>query len=879
MAVFWMLVNPGPPLRRNMGVFLVAVLVPLLLFLPLAAAATRQATTTTLVVSPTLASTGQVVTLTATVLCSGNPVETGMVTFANGTGKVLGTVQVVGNNPAPGFLSGTASLKMRFPPGIYSITATFNGTNSYLGSSSTPQPLTVTGTEPSITTLTDQPDGNNFDFTTSVFGFGFPVPTGMVQFADLTDGFNLGAVALAGPATSTFLPQRSFPTGLVPLVVASGDFNGDGLPDLVVVNGSDNTLSVLLGNGDGTFQPQIVYNTGSELEGVAVGDFNGDGFLDLAVTNKTDDSVDVLLGNGDGTFQALQMYGAGHAPTGIAAADFNGDGIADLAVTDIVGNTVSVLLGSGDGIFELQGSYDVGQAPYGVAVADFNGDGLADLAVTNQKLLTISVLLGNGDGSFQPQQTYGVGQFPTGIAVGDFNADGIADLAVTNLQDNTVSVLLGKGNGTFQPQQTYGVGQYPDGVAVADFNGDGIPDLAVANGAGTVGVLLGKGTGTFQPQQTYGVGQDPIGIAVADFNGDGVPDVANANSADNTVSILLGGTAITAQLNNVPIIGAGNHTIQSSYVPDSSSLYAASMSNSVIVPAGGKATPNVNLQATPTEINLGNSVLFVATTKSPGGGAPTGTVTFVDGTTPLGTASLDANGVANYTNTTLVLGQHSVTATYNGDNNFNSATSAAVIVQVDNPFILQSTKYSDTVSPGDGTQFQTNVIAAYQNSPLVYAVMSCTAPAGTGITCSVACPPGPPGLPAACILTSSTEVATVTVNTPSGIARAVRPLHRDDGPTFLAALTGLGGVWFVGLILIPRELRREAIGGILFLVIVMLCFGTSCTGNFAPGISSPPVNNTFYISVNAELREEIGDDPTQFRTLGLQKFWFTLLIK
>ena len=832
--------------------------------------------TTTLSVSPPAPVTGQIVTLTATVSNNGDPVTSGTVTFIDSEAgpPVLGTAQLVQSGPA----AGTATLKIRLAPGMYVTLARFNGITGNQESLSDFQQFTVTGTEPSLTTLTDQPDGNNFDFTATVFGFGYPTPTGIVIFLDNTAMANLGSMVLAGPGTSAFQPQQAYGTGASPAAVASGDFNGDGFPDLAIANLFDNTVSVLLGNGDGTFQPQQVLAAGMRPVAVAIGDFNGDGFADLAIANQGDSTVSVMLGNGDGTFQPALTYGVGTGPNGLAVGDFNGDGFLDLATANYGDGTVSVLLNSGDGTFQPQQSSPAGAQPFQVAAGDFNGDGLADLAVTNFGSATVSVLLGQGNGTFQPPQAYGVGNLPWGVSVADFNFDGFPDLVVANHGSDTVSVLLGNGDGTFQPQVPYATGT-PNSVVTGDFNGDGFPDLAVANDKGTVGVLLGNGDGTFQPQQTYEVGQEPNSLAVADFNGDGVSDIATANYDDNSASILLGGITITGQIINIPIAGSGIHIIQSSYMPDAASIFAGSASNIVMVPAGGKAIPTVTLQATPTEINLGNSIAFVAAVSSSGNGTPTGTVTFVDGATPLGTGSVDATGTARFMSTSLVLGQHSITATYNGDSNYSSATSNVVTVQVDTPFVLQSTSYSATVPPGGNTQFQINVIAAYQSNPLVYAALSCTPPAGSGITCSVACPPGPPGLPASCVLTSSTELATVTVNAAGGSARAV-PLPRGGrGRPLFAAVMGLGGFGLLGLVMTPVKLRRKAAGGILFLVIVALCFGTSCTGNFAPGTSSAPVNNTFYISVNAELREEIGGDPTQFRKLGLQQFWFTLLIK
>jgi len=74
-----------------------------------------------------------------------------------------------------------------------------------------------------------------------------------------------------------------------------GDFNGDGIPDLAVVNRGANDLSILLGNGDGSFQAAKDFGAGDSPIGAAVGDFNGDGALDLAVVNLFSDDVSVLI--------------------------------------------------------------------------------------------------------------------------------------------------------------------------------------------------------------------------------------------------------------------------------------------------------------------------------------------------------------------------------------------------------------------------------------------------------------------------------------------------------------------------------------------------------------------------------------------------------
>jgi hypothetical protein len=113
-----------------------------------------------------------------------------------------------------------------------------------------------------------------------------------------------------------------------------GDFNGDGKIDIVTSSGS-----ILFGNGDGTFQAAQNYASvfGSS---VAVGDFNRDGIADIVVLvtgiGQLGIGVSIFLGNGDGTFQAAQSYAAGSNPSSVAIADFNSDGYPDLAVNNTI---------------------------------------------------------------------------------------------------------------------------------------------------------------------------------------------------------------------------------------------------------------------------------------------------------------------------------------------------------------------------------------------------------------------------------------------------------------------------------------------------------------------------------------------------------------
>jgi hypothetical protein len=354
-------------------------------------------------------------------------------------------------------------------------------------------------------------------------------------------GDGQGVSVLLGNGNGSFQPAGRFAAGIHPFSMAVGDFNGDRIPDLAVISGTG--LGVLLGNGDGTFQAAQNYAAGSNPRSVAVGDFNGDGTLDLAVANSgeqfgTGSGVSVLLGNGDGTFQTVKHYTAGLRSEALAVGDFNGDGIPDLAVGN-VGNErgrgagVSVLLGNGDGSFQAGRFYAAGSHPVSLAARDFNGDGKLDLAFADGN---VSVLLGNGDGSFQSARTFNA-DGASFVTVADLNGDRIPDLITRS------SALLGNGDGTFQRARGFAGGRAPVFVAVGDFTGDGVPDLAVANSSSdTVSVLRGNGDGSFQAAPSYGfTGSMPTSVAVGDFNGDGVPDLAITDDAlGGSVSVLLG---------------------------------------------------------------------------------------------------------------------------------------------------------------------------------------------------------------------------------------------------------------------------------------------------------------------------------------------------
>ncbi|WP_169216585.1 FG-GAP-like repeat-containing protein [Brasilonema sp. UFV-L1] len=347
----------------------------------------------------------------------------------------------------------------------------------------------------------------------------------------------------SGVFSVTFSTASNYAVGSFSVNVTTGDLNGDGKPDLAVVNFNDNTVSVLLNNGNGTFGTASNFAVGSNPVSVTTGDFDGDGKLDLAVANNNSNNVSVLLNNGSGTFGTPSNFAVGSGPFSVTTGDFNGDGKPDLAVANISSNNVSVLLNNGNDTFGTASNFAVGSGPFSVTTGDFNGDGKPDLAVANISSNNVSVLLNNGNDTFGTASNFAVESSPVSVTTGDLNGDGKPDLAVANFRSNNVSVLLNNGSGGFGTASNFEVGPGSESVTTGDFNGDGKLDLAVAkNNSNNVSVLLGNGSGDFGSATNFAVGSTPYSVTTGDFDGDGKLDLAVANSGSNNVSVLLNTT-------------------------------------------------------------------------------------------------------------------------------------------------------------------------------------------------------------------------------------------------------------------------------------------------------------------------------------------------
>jgi Ca2+-binding RTX toxin-like protein len=456
----------------------------------------------------------------------------------------------------------------------------------------------------------------------------------------------LGHVSvLMGNGDGTFKAFKAYTTGPNSRAVTVGDFNGH--PDIAVTNDYNRTVSILLGDGNGHFNTTpLTLNVGNEPYGIETINVYEDDLPDLVVGNSTDATLSFLIDtgttNGVPNFKpqfVVPVPGATSNTTGSSSsgavgdleflnvADINGDGKQDLITPYNVylNNTAANGLASNAPITFTP--VNGGGAPEVIGKVNIGGDGYDSVAVSSSYSIA-AVSLGNSAGTFgqffgyystvtgygfatgyttAPTNKTFFGLRPDGIAVGDLNGDGLPDIVVADYGFNTqntptglsfprdepagFTVMLAIANHTFDaprgsaltnpftspsgiagvdsngfPTSNSVVGRndYPNSITVADINGDGEPVLqaiitadygaaataTTSNGVttfkpspnypGSIEVQINDGAGHFTASQELSDAYGPDAVAVADFTGDGIPDLVVADRFKGQIEIFKG---------------------------------------------------------------------------------------------------------------------------------------------------------------------------------------------------------------------------------------------------------------------------------------------------------------------------------------------------
>ncbi|HUD72915.1 MAG TPA: FG-GAP-like repeat-containing protein, partial [Dongiaceae bacterium] len=344
-------------------------------------------------------------------------------------------------------------------------------------------------------------------------------------------GVIAASVALIADATAPragLLAPRPGPIDR-PLALAVGDFDRDGIDDLVVADYQAAVLNLLVGRADGTFvahplgpigvgTASIGNPTTGPFQLIAV-DLDPEDVDADTVPNAKDNCPNVInLPETDGTQADTNHNGVGNACE--AGTDSDGDGTIDVTIdTD------------GDGIVDfdpvtgtldncprrpnpLQEDTEVAAGTDGVCgTADDNpllygtdalcgtaddriGDGVGDACQASLDLLilsasagagsvlgTLRVRMNTGAGGFVTRRSYSTSIGPGDFAAADYNKDGHIDVALTATTFKAVEVFPGLGDGLFNLPAIFNTGEGPQGVIWADLDGDKDADLVVANRA------------------------------------------------------------------------------------------------------------------------------------------------------------------------------------------------------------------------------------------------------------------------------------------------------------------------------------------------------------------------------------------------------------
>jgi hypothetical protein len=389
-----------------------------------------------------------------------------------------------------------------------------------------------------------------------------------------------GGTAACSPLTTVkFTKTTPSVAATGPYYVAVADIDHDGKLDIITANYDSASFSVLLGDGAGAFNlaasSPVATCTTPQL--VITGDFTGDGLPDVVIScfdnsGTPTAAVDVYVNMstpGTVSFSPVKPIGLASqmALYYMTAGHFDGDTTLDLMLADPVSNTARPLKGNGDGTFTPASSIpSTNKGASWMAAGKLNADAVDDVIIFNETDDDLTMLLSKPDGSFASSRlaydtvgTTGTLYFVTNPpTLVDINHDGLLDILVASgtIVPGTIEKFLNTGTAAAPAfpvtPADINTGDAPAAQGFADFNCDGTLDIAVSTLGCAAGsqncpppageppvlwILPGHGAG-YDAALTTAIPGGAYNLAIADFNNDGYPDIAVA-SGGTTVTVLM----------------------------------------------------------------------------------------------------------------------------------------------------------------------------------------------------------------------------------------------------------------------------------------------------------------------------------------------------
>jgi hypothetical protein len=434
----------------------------------------------------------------------------------------------------------------------------------------------------------------------------FTVPAG-ATYGPVTVTANGLSVQSTQPFTTTF-PTRlldssafdaasKFSPGDGPIATSQADLDGDGRPELGVVNFYANTLAIYRGTETGAvagaFAPRVDFTTGMNPYSLHFADMDGDGRLDAVVSHWGEDQMSVFRNTsepGQISFAARLSFSTGngaHHDLNAAVGDLDGDGRLDMVVPSYDGGGVVILRNtSAPGLLSFAPRVDIPTmaGAHGVGIQDLDGDGKPDVVVNHHIPTSPAVVLLRNvsePGIFNAGSLQAVGRLNANgnyVTFADFDADGRADIVTCSWYNHSVTLFqnLGTpgplGSNSFGAPVTLPSAGSTKRIAAADLDGDGRVDLAFPTELGdSLGIYRNVG-GTnnldaswFAPRLDLPSGWNGDGISIGDIDLDGLPDIVFCSFYIDEVWIyrgqILTEPSIVTQPTNVTVALGGSASL------------------------------------------------------------------------------------------------------------------------------------------------------------------------------------------------------------------------------------------------------------------------------------------------------------------------------
>ena len=405
---------------------------------------------------------------------------------------------VVNNGPADivnldaanfsGVISGSLSL-------MFSGNATLSGVEDYSGDATLNGPVTVAnaGTYDIVadTNISGAP-------TSSFINYGLFEKAGGDGVSDVTSNFinsgtiNVlsGSVQFSGGFTNNgVISGLVTQSGGVTTISApvSADPDNDGNSDILWQNTSNGQAAIWEMNGTNLVGSAVVASPGPSWTTIGTGDFNGDGLSDILLQN-TNGGVAIWEMNGTNIASSAVVADPGPTWKTIGTGDFNGDGLSDILLQNTNG-AVAIWEMNGTNIASSAAVASPGPSWKAIGTGDFNGDGLSDILLQNTNG-AVAIWEMNGTNIASSAVVADPGPTWKTIGTGDFNGDGLSDIL---LQNTNGAVAIWDMNGTNIASSAVVADPGPNWHAIGT-GGEGSPDILFQNTTGQAAIWDMNGT-------------------------------------------------------------------------------------------------------------------------------------------------------------------------------------------------------------------------------------------------------------------------------------------------------------------------------------------------------------------------------------------------